>query len=1321
MPKGFCLAAALSCLLLLGSATNALGWGKEAHQVIGAIADRRLSPVARLNVSRLLGGETLQAVADWADTKQASEHPRRWHYVDIPPQASGYVPADHCPDDDCLVARIPSFLAVLRDPAQSLSDRANALRFLVNLIGDVHAPANCVLDRDRGGNELTIDFFGQRATPRMIWSSLLVRHRGLSPAAYAALLDPRPSAWDIPLNFTWAQVAIDSHDRFRMTVFRYDLRATAYYSMLLPHVEHQLKLAGIRLAAVLNGVLGEALLPMQVPAPSTPQTVSAEPPVVKPSRPALLQVPASSRPRTSSVEPPVATVRLTAALPNTAQRAKASALLLAVLRTVGGAIVTYMAGIVAILLLAHRRGSGIVARSRLQQAALAPLRIQPALARQVLFIGYARRILRRPDVAKAAEDYFGVPALLDKSETVLPDREGTALHAAIASQVASQRPLFVIGAGGAGKSTLLARLAYLGTKGNLPGSLRGFIPVLVSSAHYSGDLVAAIGVALRDSACVGIGNERVTVIDLLQSGSFLILLDGLSEVFGDQEETFREVLRTARSADLSNCRFVITSRSVHGDIADAHVISLQPLEATTIETILKELKVTDTHRNRVRLQIASFGGRTIEPLLFTMMMEASSEQEAARTRSQLYERYFRKLLKIPLDDSTPNDPWLAWRDVLERIAARFVLPDGRRGTGLTHEQLVDYLCGKRDDGKEEEDLPTRLRRLYRVDSGEAVDLLNKLGAARLLVRERRWRFAHDTFEEYFLASYVLARVAETGTWSAPQSWAGTNSARALVNVARFLDEMADDDARSSLLTAAIPFEWDRMIRPEVKGEDVQQNVYDRAVHEDYRPMIRPAPLRPQPPQPDPPKDESLQEVARLIEDCCRKFSVDGEITAYHPGPVVTTFDFKPSTGVKYAKVVNLADDLALALKTESVRVDRISGSSTAGIEVPNRKPERIALRDIMHADAFAATSATLPLALGRDVYGEPVVVDLATMPHLLVAGATGTGKTLGINSMVVSLLYKALPKQLRLLMIDSKMAELKIYADIPHLLHPIIADPRLAITALIWAVSEMENRYRTLAECGVRNVDQYNVLLKDPQAHRRARMLAPTDDSPLPESLPNIVVVIDELADLITVMPKDVEYAVTRLAQKARAVGIHLIVATQRPSVDVIASVIKANFPARISYRVATKADSRTILDTQGAEKLLGDGDMLFLPPGTARLRRIHGAYVSEQEINEIVEFVKKNHGKPKFIEQITKPAESGADAIVNFEDPKYDEAVRVVLSTGQTSAAYLQRRLKLGYSRAARLIDIMEANGVVGPSQGSKPRDILIRTDDYQPPKRRL
>ena len=494
-----------------------------------------------------------------------------------------------------------------------------------------------------------------------------------------------------------------------------------------------------------------------------------------------------------------------------------------------------------------------------------------------------------------------------------------------------------------------------------------------------------------------------------------------------------------------------------------------------------------------------------------------------------------------------------------------------------------------------------------------------------------------------------------------------------------------ESAESNLSSERLPF-------PNLLTAGPQQDLIDDSVHKKFL------------------------EIGKLIEERCREFAVEGEVTAYHPGPVVTTFEFKPSAGVKYAKVVNLGDDLALALKAESIRIERISGSSTVGIEVPNKKRDLITLRDIIDSEPFTQSASLLSLALGKDIHGEPVVTDLARMPHLLVAGATGAGKSVGLNSMIISLLYKALPKQLRMLMIDPKMVEMKIYEDIPHLLHPIVTDPKLASNALLWAVQEMENRYKTLSECGVRNIDQYNALLKEPEAMRRARKIAAEDTTPLPDPLHYIVIIIDEFADLMMVASKDVEDSITRLAQKARAVGIHLILATQRPSVDVITGVIKANFPSRISYQVASRIDSRTILDTQGAEKLLGNGDMLFLPPGTARIRRIHGAYISEKEIVDIVEFVKKNQGTPQFIEEVTRSVEekTGADGIEYLSDPKYDEAVRTVLSTGQASASYLQRRLKLGYSRAARLIEIMEANGVVGPSQGSKPREILIRADDY-------
>ncbi|MBW3563394.1 MAG: DNA translocase FtsK [Acidobacteria bacterium] len=465
----------------------------------------------------------------------------------------------------------------------------------------------------------------------------------------------------------------------------------------------------------------------------------------------------------------------------------------------------------------------------------------------------------------------------------------------------------------------------------------------------------------------------------------------------------------------------------------------------------------------------------------------------------------------------------------------------------------------------------------------------------------------------------------------------------------------------------------------------------------------------------------FMDLGKLIEQTAGEFNVEGEVTAYHPGPVVTTFEFKPAPGVKYAKVVNLGDDLALALEAESIRIERISGSSTVGIEIPNSRRDLIALREIIDTKAFQRSQSPVTVALGKDIHGEPVVTDLARMPHLLVAGATGAGKSVGLNSMIVSLLYKSFPSDLRLLMIDPKLVELKVYEDVPHLLHPIVTDPKLAANALLWTVQEMENRYRLLASCGVRNIVQFNELLEDSARLEKRKARLNEEQIDLLQHMHYIVVIIDEFADLMMVASKEVEDSVARLAQKARAVGIHLILATQRPSVDVITGVIKANFPSRIAYQVASRIDSRTILDTQGAEKLLGNGDMLFLPPGTARMRRLHGAYVSEQEISEVVEFVKKCQGDPDYIEEVTAAPEekTGADGIEFLDDPKYDEAVRTVLTTGQASASYLQRRLRLGYSRAARLIEMMEANGIVGPSQGSKPREILIREDDYPAEKR--
>jgi len=451
-------------------------------------------------------------------------------------------------------------------------------------------------------------------------------------------------------------------------------------------------------------------------------------------------------------------------------------------------------------------------------------------------------------------------------------------------------------------------------------------------------------------------------------------------------------------------------------------------------------------------------------------------------------------------------------------------------------------------------------------------------------------------------------------------------------------------------------------------------------------------------------ERELMEAAHLLAEKCREFAVEGQVAQIHPGPVVTTFEFKPEAGVKYSKVTGLADDLCLAMQAESVLIDRIPGKSTVGIQIPNPNREAISLREMLESDAYQRSSSKLTLALGKTIHGEPYVTDLATMPHLLIAGSTGTGKSVGLNSMLTSILYRATPDDVRMIMIDPKRLELGMYEDIPHLLSPVVVDPKKAANALRWAVREMEERYKTLAAEGVRNIEQYN---------RNVRLIiqergAESEDAP--KTLPFIVVVIDELADLMMVASNEVEESICRLAQMARAVGIHLILATQRPSVDVITGLIKANMPSRVSFRVSSKIDSRTILDANGAEQLLGKGDMLFLPPASSRSIRLHGPYISEQESARLASFLRKQ-GKPTFDNSITAEEEgkSGPGGLEFEKDDLYDEAARIVVSSGQVSISYLQRKLRVGFSRAARLVDMMEAEGLVSPGAGGKPREVLV------------
>jgi S-DNA-T family DNA segregation ATPase FtsK/SpoIIIE len=454
-------------------------------------------------------------------------------------------------------------------------------------------------------------------------------------------------------------------------------------------------------------------------------------------------------------------------------------------------------------------------------------------------------------------------------------------------------------------------------------------------------------------------------------------------------------------------------------------------------------------------------------------------------------------------------------------------------------------------------------------------------------------------------------------------------------------------------------------------------------------------------------DEEFLAVAKVVAEKCNEFNVTGKIEHIRPGPVVTTYEFKPDPGVKYSRVTGLVDDLCLALKAESIRIDRVPGKAHVGIEVPSPHRETIHLREVIESNIFRDSTSKLTIALGKTIDGFSYIADLAKMPHLLIAGATGAGKSVGVNSLIVSILYKATPEEVKFILIDPKRLELGLYEAIPHLATPIITDPKRATHALKWAVKEMEDRYKNLAGWGVRNIDGYN-------AEVLRRNLVKDYDEATNEpwkTLPYIVIIIDELADLMMVSGHEVEESITRLAQMARAVGIHLVLATQRPSVDVITGLIKANFPSRISFRVSSKVDSRTIIDANGAEQLLGRGDMLFLPPGTSRLIRVHGAYVDETEIGRIVSHIKAQ-GDPAYDETITQSEEEalGLDGAGGERDELFEDALRICAEMKRASTSVLQRRLRIGYGRAAAILDMMEREGFIGQADGARPRPILSR-----------
>lgn len=458
----------------------------------------------------------------------------------------------------------------------------------------------------------------------------------------------------------------------------------------------------------------------------------------------------------------------------------------------------------------------------------------------------------------------------------------------------------------------------------------------------------------------------------------------------------------------------------------------------------------------------------------------------------------------------------------------------------------------------------------------------------------------------------------------------------------------------------------------------------------------------------------LYEKKLRIEEKLKEFRVEGEVREYHPGPIITTYEFYPFPGIKVSQVANLAEDLSLALGAESVRIQRIPGKPSLGVEIPNNKREVIKLRDIIQSEMFVKSPSKLTFALGKTIHGEAYISDLSIMPHLLIAGATGTGKSVALNSLIASILYKATPEEVKFILIDPKRLEFSLYDGIPHLLSPVINDPKKAGGVLMDAIRKMEERYHKLSLMKVRNIEQYNHQIQQVIREKKGRLSDEEKERLKP--LPYIVIIIDELAELMMIGAQDVEYCIQRLAQLARAVGIHLIMATQRPSIDVITGTIKNNFSSRIAFRVPTKVDSRIIIDTVGAEKLLGLGDMLFMPPNFPRIIRLHCAYISIPEVTRLVKFVREQ-GTPDYDEKIVRMIKSMSEDVwenTGEKDDLYEKAVELILVAGQASASYLQRRFKLGYARAARIIDQMEHEGILGPSEGSKPREILVDPQNY-------
>ena len=659
-----------------------------------------------------------------------------------------------------------------------------------------------------------------------------------------------------------------------------------------------------------------------------------------------------------------------------------------------------------------------------------------------------------------------------------------------------------------------------------------------------------------------------------------------------------------------------------------------------------------------------------------------------------------------------RDRWRNWREV--RAEMRAVREESRAPGGDFFEEppLVSGI----DVGRDEERRGWLSSLFGRRKAARVIDPVDEIPAFR--------RAPQQGAVEPAPARHTAARPVEQEIPVTPLSRkeASWETDAAAAPVAAKVMPMRPQPARAPV--ESIPDPWAAAQKPEPAPAPTPQPAQSIAIHERADAEARATTVAPKsvsgyklPPStllnsgdgPQTVREEALREEAKVLVEKCGEFDVRGQVVQINPGPMVTTYEFKPEAGVKYSRVTGLADDLCLAMRAESILIERMPGKSTVGIQVPNHERETIHLRDVIESETFAKAKSRLTLAMGKDINGRIVIADLSTMPHVLIAGSTGSGKSVAINAMIMSLLYRTTPAQVRLILVDPKRVELGMYEGIPHLFTPIITEPKAAANALRNAVREMERRLKLLASRSVRNIDQYNKLFEGSSA------LLPfgADSEEGEEPLPYIVIIIDELADLMMLDRANVEESITRLAQMARAVGIHLILATQRPSVDVITGLIKANVPTRISFRLATKVDSRTILDTNGAEALLGRGDMLFLPPGTSRLMRLHAPYVSEKETAAVVQFWKEQ-GTAEYVEGfLDSPKDEhggveGASSDADDNDPMFDDAVRLVFEFGKASTSLLQRRLRVGYGRAAHLIDLMERDGLVGPADGSRPRELL-------------